>query len=167
MSVISIEAKSPAAAVTPRRKAKPNARARAQKNRVSGSGRVTRRVKPAAVFLCAVTIALLAISLTHLADGMIMLTDCPAWQGWAMAIGVDAMLIAVEFALLTADDTSRMHIQHAAHGLMAMTLCMSAYLNALAFSHGNWDMAHCAAIVVGCFVPLAVAVSSYIMAKVR
>jgi hypothetical protein len=111
--------------------------------------------------MAATTIALLAVSLVHLADGVQLLTDCPAWQAWAMSIGIDAMFVAVEWsALKQGADTY-------ATSLTAATLMMSAYLNALAFCHGHYDVDHAAAIGFGVFIPFAIFLATNRLAKLK
>ena len=39
------------------------------------------------------TVGLMAVSLTHLSDGVTQLTSSSEWQSWAMAVGIDCMLI--------------------------------------------------------------------------
>jgi hypothetical protein len=48
----------------------------------------------------------MAVSLTHLSDGVTQLTAIPVWQSWAMAIGIDAMMISVALAQLTSPQES-------------------------------------------------------------
>jgi hypothetical protein len=43
--------------------------------------------------LAGTTIGLMAVSLTHLSDGVTQLTAIPSWQSWAMAIGIDCRLL--------------------------------------------------------------------------
>jgi hypothetical protein len=52
--------------------------------------------------LACTTVGLMAVSLTLLSDGMIQLTAIPAWQAWAMAVGVDCLLVSAALAQLTA-----------------------------------------------------------------
>ena len=99
------------------------------------------------------TIGLMAVSLTHLSDGVTQLTEIPAWQGWAMAVRIDCMLIAVALALLTATVDVKKDIATVAHAMEAGALGMSAYLNSLAFTGGTFDMQHATQILFGCFVP--------------
>jgi hypothetical protein len=40
----------------------------------------------------------MAVSLTHLSDGVIQLAAIPSWQAWTMAVGIDCMLISVAVA---------------------------------------------------------------------
>jgi hypothetical protein len=52
--------------------------------------------------LAVTTIALMGVSLTHLSDGVTQLTAIPSWQAWAMAVGIDCMLISTALTQLTA-----------------------------------------------------------------
>jgi hypothetical protein len=107
----------------------------------------------------------MAISLTHLSDGVQELTGIPAWQSWAMAVGIDAMLISVALALLTAELEVRKDISKVGHAMEVGTLLMSAGLNALAFTGGAFDAGHWAQIAFGCFVPAAISGATYILAR--
>jgi hypothetical protein len=115
--------------------------------------------------LAATTVGLMAVSLTHLSDGVTQLTAIPEWQAWAMAIGIDCMLISVALAQLTAPPEVKKDIAVVAHGMEAGTLVMSAGLNALAFTGGAFDAAHWAQIAFGCFVPAAISGATYILAR--
>jgi len=115
--------------------------------------------------LAATTVGLMAVSLTHLSDGVIQLTTIPTWQAWAMAIGIDCMLISVALAQLTAAPEVKRDIAAVAHTMEAGTLVMSAGLNALAFTGGAFDAAHWAQIAFGCFVPAAISGATYILAR--
>lgn len=111
------------------------------------------------------TVGLMAVSLTHLSDGVTQLTAIPSWQAWAMAIGIDCMLISVALAQLTAPVDVKKDIAVVAHAMEAGTLVMSAGLNALAFTGGAFDAAHWAQIAFGCFVPAAISGATYILAR--
>jgi hypothetical protein len=103
----------------------------------------------------------MAVSLTHLlSDGVTQLTAIPVWQGWAMAVDIDCMLIAVALALLTATVDVKKDI-----ATEIGTLGMSAYLNALAFTGGAFDLGHATQILFGCFVPAAISGATYILAR--
>jgi hypothetical protein len=115
--------------------------------------------------LAATTVGLMAVSLTHLSDGVTQLTAIPVWQSWAMAIGIDAMLISVALAQLTSPQDVKRDIATVAHCLEGGTLVMSAGLNALAFTGGSFDAAHWAQIGFGCFVPAAISGATYILAR--
>jgi hypothetical protein len=107
----------------------------------------------------------MAVSLTHLSDGVTQLTNIPEWQSWAMAIGIDCMLISVALAQLTASPEVNKDIAVVAHSLEAGTLVMSAGLNALAFTGGMFDAGHWAQIAFGRFVPAAISSATYILAR--
>jgi hypothetical protein len=115
--------------------------------------------------LAATTVGLMAVSLTHLSDGVIQLTAIPQWQAWAMAIGIDCMLISVALAQLTASPEVKRDIAAVAHTMEAGTLVMSAGLNSLAFTGGAFDAAHWAQIAFGCFVPAAISGATFILAR--
>jgi hypothetical protein len=106
--------------------------------------------------LAGTTVGLMAVSLTHLSDGVTQLTAIPSWQAWAMAVGIDCMLISVALAQLTAAPDVKRDINLVARCMEAGTLVMSAGLNALAFTGGAFDAAHWAQVAFGCFVPAAI-----------
>lgn len=123
------------------------------------------RPSSSAVYLGAVLAAILIVSLAHLSEGIAIRTDWPAWQCWSYAVGVDAMLVAVSYAVLTASDDIRRQIHYPAAILEITTLVMSGYLNTVAAAHGGPVTAEAAAI--GCFIPFAICLASYILAKLR
>ena len=77
--------------------------------------RKTRKVKPSLFTprnaLIGTTLALLALSLTHLASGIEYLTRCNHWQSLAMAIGIDLVFVSVEWLVLSADDDTKARIR--------------------------------------------------------
>jgi hypothetical protein len=115
--------------------------------------------------LAGTTVGLMAVSLTHLSDGVTQLTAIPSWQAWAMAIGIDCMLISVALAQLTSPPDVKKDIAIVARCMEAGTLIMSASLNALAFTGGAFDAAHWAQVAFGCFVPAAISGATYILAR--
>jgi hypothetical protein len=115
--------------------------------------------------LAGTTVGLMAVSLTHLSDGVTQLTAIPSWQAWAMAIGIDCMLISVALAQLTSPPDVKKDIAIVARCMEAGTLIMSAGLNALAFTGGAFDAAHWAQVAFGCFVPAAISGATYILAR--
>jgi hypothetical protein len=115
--------------------------------------------------LAVTTVALMGVSLTHLSDGVTQLTAIPSWQAWAMAVGIDCMLISTALAQLTAPADVKKDIAVVAHCMEAGTLVMSAGLNALAFTGGAFDAAHWAQVAFGCFVPAAISGATYILAR--
>jgi hypothetical protein len=115
--------------------------------------------------LAGTTVGLMAVSLTHLSDGVTQLTTIPSWQAWAMAVGIDCMLISVALAQLTSPPDVKRDIAIVARCMEVGTLIMSAGLNALAFTGGAFDAAHWAQVAFGCFVPAAISGATYILAR--
>jgi hypothetical protein len=113
----------------------------------------------------AVVIAvLLFLSLTHLADGVGLVTRCAEWQAVSVAIGIDANLVFAEAALLVACAEAYAAIRVYAWVTIIGTLCVSAALNSLAFCTGTDGWQFFAAIGFGCFIPAAVFVCTKIAA---
>jgi hypothetical protein len=50
--------------------------------------------------LGAVILVLLYLSLSHLARGITIVTGCEMWEGTAMAIGLDLLIVALEVAMV-------------------------------------------------------------------
>jgi hypothetical protein len=119
------------------------------------------KISPEKYAVAATTIALLAVSLVHLADGVQLLTDCPAWQAWGMAIGIDAMFVACELSMLKQGSDVW------GNTLVGMTLVASAGLNALAFCHGLFDPDHAAAIGFGLLIPASIFCATHRLAKLK
>lgn len=113
------------------------------------------------VAIMATTLALLLVSLFDLAKGIQLLTQCETWQSVAIAVGIDAMFVAVEYSVL------RQGRDHMSDALTSMTLAMSAYLNALAMSHGNLDYSHSNAITLGVFIPAAIFLATHRLGKIK
>lgn len=76
--------------------------------------------------------SLAALSLTHLAKGISILTSSPMWESIAMAIGTDFGFVSVELAMVTA--LNRKNIEKWARPTLWGLLLWSAFLNAFAFS---------------------------------
>jgi hypothetical protein len=131
----------------------------------TASEAVSQRISWSVWPLAGTTVGLMAVSLTHLAGGIGELTGIPAWQQWAMAGGIDCMLVSVALAMLTATIEAKREIATVAHCMEAGTLIMSAGLNALAFTGGVFDLAHSAQIAFGCFMPAAISGATYILAR--
>jgi hypothetical protein len=112
--------------------------------------------------MVAMTGALLLVSLPHQADGLMALTSMPGWQAWSMALAVDGLTMATEFAEMTA--TNKPEIKHGCHGLLGMTLALSWYLNSTAMggSLENWPN-----ILIAGFIPAAIAFSTWVISKIR
>ncbi len=141
-----------------------SAKTKAPKKRAKSASKIIKK-RPIAVWpMVATTVALLLVSLPHQAEGLILLTSCPAWQAWSMALAIDGLTMATEFAEMTAATETRREIKYACHGLMGMSLSLSAYLNSLAL---GGDLQHMTNIAVGCFIPAAIALATYVLAHLK
>jgi hypothetical protein len=86
----------------------------------------------AAAGVLAVAVVLLALSLSHLAAGVELVTGAGPSDGWLMAIGIDLGFIALELAVLAAPADKRAAVlRYAAPGIIG-TLTASAAMNAFA-----------------------------------
>lgn len=113
-----------------------------------------RRQGAAAIAIGAVATTLTALSLSHLAHGISIVTGAPGWEAWAMAVGVDVAMIGSEMTMLTtATESVRAKIRRWANGVVIGTLAGSAIMNAFAFSAlaSGWLLAP--AIVMGLAIP--------------
>jgi len=146
---------------------KPTAKVRRRTRVASKVTKVAKKINPAKVYVGSVVLSLLALSLTHLSDGLVALTHCPIWEAYAFAIGVDAALVSVEIALISSSTEAKREIGKVAHVFMLLTLGLSAWLNALGFAEGHLDPDHASQIALGCYVPVAVWIMSYIVSKLR
>jgi hypothetical protein len=122
--------------------------------------RVTRRGRPshavAAVGVLAVALALLGLSLSHLASGVAIVTACGERDGWLMAIGIDMGFVALELALFVAPAAARPVVGRYASPAIVGTLAASAAMNDFAFaSHADGLMIY-PAIGLGFAVPALV-----------
>lgn len=107
----------------------------------------------------ATTLALLAVSLFDLSEGIDILTQCGTWRAWAMAIGIDAMFVAVEYSAL------KQGKDLITNAFVGVTLGVSGFLNALAMTHG--DFSNRCAIGLGIFIPTAIALATYRLGKIK
>lgn len=85
--------------------------------------------------ICTVALTLTGLSLTHLSHGIEIVTHAPAWECWAMALGIDTGFVALEVAnMAAATDKTRKLIGRWTVPAILGTLAASAGLNALAFA---------------------------------
>ncbi len=113
-----------------------------------------RRQVFAAAGIGMVASTLTALSLTHLAHGISIVTSAPTWESWAMAIGVDLGFVALEGAQLmsTSEKLRREVIKYTKPAIIG-TLSGSAVMNAFAFSSQTSGWMTGAAIVLGVAIP--------------
>src|SRR5262249_14844752 len=81
----------------------------------------------------AVAAILTLLSLSHLADGIRIVTHAETWQSWSMAAGVDLAYASLETALLAIGDRLRRQVACYAKPAIVLTLVASAGMNAAAF----------------------------------
>lgn len=111
--------------------------------------------KRSAVAIGLVASVLTALSLSHLAHGIEIVTASPTWEAWAMAIGIDLSFVVLELAgLVRLADPVRKTIQKYLTPSIIGTLVGSAILNAFAFAaQASGTMMQVAAIVIGVAIP--------------
>lgn len=116
--------------------------------------RLTRQ-RYAAIALGAVAVTLTALSLTHLAAGLAIVTHAPLWEAWAMAVGIDLGFITLELAqIAVTSDKLRSQLQRYVMPSIVGTLVGSAVMNAFAFaSHADGALMTGGAIVMGAAIP--------------
>jgi hypothetical protein len=118
----------------PKARAKGRSKARPAKSVTAGFRRRLRRQGWAAVFTASLVVVLTALSLEHLANGIVLITRAPLWEAWAMAIGIDLGFLAFECGTLCAATPKvREEVERFARPAIAGTLIVSALLNAAAF----------------------------------
>jgi len=104
-----------------------------------------------------VAVTLTALSLSHLAHGIEIVTGCQSWEGWAMAVGIDLGFVALELSQLAVYDKVRRQASRFARPAILGTLAGSAGMNAFAFSAqaiNSYMMA--AGITLGVAIPALV-----------
>ncbi len=127
-----------------------NKRARA----VTRQNRAMRRQTTVAVAAGLVAATLTALSLSHLAHGIELMTTCPSWESWAMAVGIDLGFITLELLLVTAvTEAVRRKISRHARPAIVGTLSGSALMNALAFAFQTTGYMIAPAAVLGAVIP--------------
>ena len=138
------------ATVTPLRSSKT---ARQAKSRATVKRYRRQSMTATAVGLLACTLT--GLSLAHLAEGITIVTNCPSWQGWAMAVGIDLSYIGLELSqVCAATDSVRKAISRFAKPTVIGTLAWSAIANAFAFAAhiDDWRL-RAAAILLGVSIP--------------
>jgi hypothetical protein len=117
--------------------------------------RALRRQTGAAIAIGGVSVTLTALSLSHLAHGIQLVTASTPWESWAMAVGIDLGFITAELAqVMATTDKIRKVIGRYARPAILGTLFGSACMNAFAFAsqaHG-WPML-ASAVALGVAIP--------------
>lgn len=114
-----------------------------------------RRQRLAAVGLGAVAVTLTALSLSHLAHGIAIVTHAQPWEAWAMAVGIDLGFVALELSqIATTTDKLRAAVARYTRPAIFGTLAGSAVMNAFAFASHTTDVwMTTAAVVMGVAIP--------------
>ncbi len=116
--------------------------------------RALRRQSGAAVAVGAVAATLTALSLTHLAHGIEIVTHCPEWEGWAMGAVTDLGFVGLELAqVMCATDKVRNEIRRWAPKAVTGMLGTSAAMNAFAFGASAVGWMVIPAVALGLFIP--------------
>jgi hypothetical protein len=130
---------------------KPQARTASTSKR---QAKALRRQTLTAGLVGGVAVALTALSLHDLAQGVQIVTHSATWQSYAMASGIDLGFISTELAMLTASDKERKAMSRFAKPAIIGTLCGSAIMNAFAFARDADSMIMAAAaIAMGVAIP--------------
>lgn len=120
----------------------------------AGYAKRLRRQHIAASGVALVGIVLTALSLSHLAAGIALVTGAPALEAWALAIGVDLGFLALELAQLSAATPAvRRQIEKFSRPAILATLAVSATLNAFAFGAAAQGMMLYPAAALGVAIP--------------
>jgi hypothetical protein len=116
--------------------------------------KAVRRQTSVAVVAGLVAATLTALSLSHLAHGIHLMTECPTWESWAMAIGIDCGFITLELLLVTAvSEAVRKRVNKHARPAILGTLGGSALMNALAFAFQATGYMVYPAAILGMVIP--------------
>jgi hypothetical protein len=105
-----------------------------------------------------VILVLLYLSLHHLAQGIQVVTLCAVWEGTAMAIGLDLLIVGLEVAMVvTAGTKAARPVARFANPALLTAFAWSAGLNGFAFS-ANQDamMWKAVAAVLGVSIPILI-----------
>ena len=123
-------------------------------NQSKAMARKHKRQVLAGVGVAAVAGSLVALSLTHLAHGIEIVTASPSWEAWSMAVGIDLGFVGLEMAQLTAaTDTVRKAIGGYVRPAIIGTLSGSAALNAFAFGSQAPGWMLYPAVLLGLAIP--------------
>jgi hypothetical protein len=121
-----------------------------------------RRQAGTAIGVGTVAVTLTALSLSHLAHGVEIVTGSSLWEAWAMAIGIDLGFVALELSQLAISDKVRRQVSRFARPAILGTLAGSAGMNAFAFAAQT-----ATAYMMAAAITLGVAIPALIYALTR
>lgn len=124
---------------------------------VRKSVRVTkaqRRQLMAAGCVGSVAMVLTGLSLSHLANGIELVTNSHSFEAWSMAVGIDLGFVSLELAqIMCAGEKLRKQISRFTKPAIVGTLVGSAAMNAFAFAAQSSGWMMYAAAALGLSIP--------------
>jgi hypothetical protein len=118
------------------------------------ASRALRRQAATAVGIGAVAVTLTALSLSHLAHGVEIVTGSSPFEAWAMAVGIDLGFVALELSQISIGDRLRRTVARYARPAIVGTLIGSAAMNAFAFAaQASSVVMMAAAVAMGVAIP--------------
>ena len=131
------------------------AKAAAQSRRGQRVTRALHRQSLAAVGIGLVACTVTALSLHHLADGIMLVTKAPAWEAWSEGTGIDLGFVSMELATIAATtDKLRKQIGRYTKPAIAGTLTGSAVMNGFVFgSQADGYVMMAAGALLGAAIP--------------
>lgn len=128
--------------------------AKARTTQTSGYTRRLRRQHVAAGVVASIDVVLTALSLSHLAHGIGLVTGAPSWEAWAMAVGIDLGFLALEIAqLCAATPAVRREVERFTRPAIIGTLAVSGAMNAMAFGAQAQGLMVYPAVALGIAIP--------------
>jgi hypothetical protein len=126
--------------------------------RSTRAAKAIRRQTMAAVGIGLVACTVTALSLHHLADGIMLVTKAPAWEAWAEGTGIDLGFISMELATIAATtEKLRKAVGRYARPAIAGTLAGSAMMNGMAFGmQADGHVMTAAGALLGAAIPALV-----------
>jgi hypothetical protein len=121
----------------------------------------TSRTAAATSAILGVSVVLIGLSLSHLAEGVQLVTGSSTAAAWSMAIGIDLAFVALEVAMLVSPDEIRPAVGRYASPAIVGTLTVSAAMNAFAFA------SHAAGLMIYPAIGLGFAVPALIFALTK
>ena len=126
---------------------------------------LTRQQTISALVLGAVAVVLTALSLTHLANGIAIVTQAPTWECWALGIGIDKGFVALELAKVMGRERTRNQVSGLLNTAIVGTLTGSAVLNAFAFGAAATGLMQIPAVALGLAIPALIFALTKVGAK--
>ncbi|MGH7773735.1 MAG: DUF2637 domain-containing protein [Candidatus Binatia bacterium] len=106
-----------------------------------------------------ILVVILAVSFTHLAHGIAMTTGISLWESWAMAVAIDAGMIAAEYAALV--DKPTRYTRYS----VILGLILSGMFNCIAFTAAPLARAAVLYVCIGIVLGVLVPTSMYALAQ--